>query len=210
MRTKEERIKQSFLRNEFDTFGRWNIPLVRKNKLDVSEVDLICYSDIKANDIDENKQKGVHFFIDDYRMERVYFHFDKQLQRLSQYKFLLTPDFSLYAEMPKAIQLYNVFRNRWCGAYWQSKGITVVPSISWSDGDSFSFCFNGVEQGSIVAIGMIGCKQNRLAFLRGYDAMIENINPTAIICFGVPFPEMRGNIVAIDYQKTRRVNRSGR
>ncbi len=22
--------------------------------------------------------------------------------------------------------------NEWCGAYWQSKGLTVVPTISWS------------------------------------------------------------------------------
>jgi hypothetical protein len=210
MRTIEARSKQTFLRNEFDAFGKWNIPIVRKNELEVSKVVLICFTDIKTNDIDENKAKGVHFFIDDYRMEGIYYNFDKSLHRLSQYKFLLTPDYSLYAEMPRAIQLFNVFRNRWCGAYWQSKGLTVVPTVSWSDTASFDFCFDGIEEGAVVAIGMIGCKRNKTAFLRGYNAMMEKIRPTAVICLGDPFPEMQGNIVAIDYQKTRRVNRNGR
>ena len=210
MHSIEARSKQTFLRNEFDAFGKWNIPIVRKNELDTEAVDLICYTDIKTNDIDENKKKGVHFFIDDYRMEGLYYNYDKPLTRLSQYKFLLTPDYSLYADMPKAVQLFNVFRNRWVGAYWQSKGITVIPTVSWSDSASYEFCFDGIENGSIVAVGMIGCKRNKTAFMRGFDAMVKRLNPSAVICLGDPFPEMQGNIIAINYLKSRRVNRNGR
>jgi len=210
MHSIEARSKQSFLRNEFEAFGRWNIPIIRKNELDLSNVDLICYTDIKTNDITENKTKGVHFFVDDYRMESLYYNFDKSFSRLSQYKFLLSPDYSLYADMPKAIQLFNVFRSRWCGAYWQSKNCIVIPTISWSDATSFDFCFDGVENGSIVAVGMIGCKKNRKGFLYGYNAMLDKINPSAIICLGNPFSEMKGNIITIDYLKSRRVNRDGR
>ena len=210
MHSIEARSKQTFLRNEFDAFGKWNIPIVRKNELDTEAVDLICYTDIKTNDIDENKKKGVHFFIDDYRMEGLYYNYDKSLTRLSQYKFLLTPDYSLYADMPKAVQLFNVFRNRWVGAYWQSKGITVIPTVSWSDSASYEFCFDGIENGSIVAVGMIGCKRNKTAFMRGFDAMVKRLNPSAVICLGEPCPEMQGNIIAINYLKSRRVNRNGR
>ena len=56
----EERSKQTFLRNEFDAFGKWNIPVIRKNELNLEGVNLISYTDIKTNDIDENKLKGVH------------------------------------------------------------------------------------------------------------------------------------------------------
>lgn len=83
MRSIEAGLKQTLLRNEFDTVGKWNIPLIHKDKLDVDRVNLICYADIKTNDIDENRQKGVHFFLDDYRMERIYYNFDKSLPRLS-------------------------------------------------------------------------------------------------------------------------------
>ena len=54
---------------------------------------------------------------------------------------------------------------------------------------------------------MVGCKRNRPAFMRGYDAMIERIDPSAIICFGVPFAEMRGNIISVDYLSSRKVVR---
>ena len=211
MKSKEIRSEQTFLRNEFDACGSWNIPIVRKNKLDLDTVDLICFADIKANDTNENTKKGVHFFIDDYRMDNVYANYEKVLPRLRQYRFILTPDYSLYKDLPRAIQVYNVFRNRWCGAYWQKQGLTVIPTISWSDAPSYDFCFSGVEKGSIVAIGMIGCKRGcKTAFMRGYNAMLERIEPQAVICLGTPFQEMTGNIISIDYMTTRRVDRNGR
>lgn len=210
MLSTEARSRQTFLRNEFDAFGKWNIPIIRKTELDLANVNLISYTDIKTNDIDENRQKGVHFYIDDYRMESLYYYPTRQLERIRQYKFVITPDYSLYRDMPKAIQLFNVFRSRWCGAYWQRQGITVIPTVSWSDTASFEFCFDGIEEGSIVAIATLGCKRSKQAFMRGYNEMLERIKPSAIICFGSPFAEMRGNIIPVDYITSRRVNRHGR
>ena len=99
-------------------------------------------------------------------------------------------------------QLESVAKNRWCGAYWQSKGLTVIPTISWSTPRSFDFCFDGVEKNATVAIGMIGCKGNKTGFMRGYHAMLEKLKPTVIICFGTPFEEMSGNIITSDYRSS--------
>ena len=104
-------------------------------------------------------------------------------------------------------QLESVAKNRWVGAYWQSKGLTVIPTISWGQSQSFELCFDGVEKNSIVAIGMIGCKQTKIQFMRGYHTMLEKIQPSKIICFGTPFDEMQGNIIEIDYMKSRKVVR---
>lgn len=206
----DARSKQTFLRNEFDAFGKWNIPVIRKTKLDLAGVNLISYTDIKTNDIDENKQKGVHFYIDDYRMDGLYYNPTKSLYRLAQYKFLITPDYSLYKDMPKAVQLFNVFRSRWCGAFWQSRNLTVIPAVSWGDASTFDYCFDGIEKGSVVSVGTIGCKRSKASFMRGYNEMLKRVNPSAVICFGSPFAEMRGNIIAVDYNSSRRVNRNGR
>ena len=83
----------------------------------------------------------------------------------------------------------------------------MIPSISWSTARSFEFCFDGVKSGSSVAIGMIGCKKNRLNFMRGYAAMPDKLQPSRIIVFGTPFPEMEGNIVTVDYSASRKVVR---
>ena len=73
----------------------------------------------------------VHFFLYDYRFERVFKNPDNDIEKLSRYKAVLSPDFSMYLEMAPVMQIYNVFCNRWCGAYWASKGIRVIPSVNW-------------------------------------------------------------------------------
>ena len=196
-----------FMRNSYTGHGKWNIPLVKKQTLNTKNLSLIACSDTKANDSPVNIKNGVHFFVDDYRFNGVYNQPQKSLKKFSQYAFLLTPDFSTYADMDLWRQLESVAKNRWCGAYWQNNGLTVIPTISWSTPSSYNFCFDGVENGSIVAIGMIGCKKNRINFMRGYYAMLEKIQPEAIICFGSPFPEMDGNIISIDYHSSRKVVR---
>lgn len=58
-----------------------------------------------------------------------------------------------------------------------------------------------------MGIGMIGCKHEKELFLRGYNKMLETVEPSAIICLGEPFKEMDGNIIAIDYRGSRKVVR---
>ena len=207
MQSKQMRDDSLFMRNNFATTGKWGIPIVKKQDLPVDKVSLVACSDTRANDNEENKKKGVHFFVDDYRFSGIYDHPERSLEKYSQYAFLLTPDFSTYSDMDLWRQLESVAKNRWVGAYWQSKGRIVIPTISWSDARSFEFCFEGVETGSTVAIGMIGCKRNKLHFLRGFWAMVEKIDPSQIICFGTPFPEMQGNLVVVDYRDSRKVVR---
>lgn len=72
---------------------------------------------------------------------------------------------------------------------------------------SYGFCFDGVERNSVVAVGMIGCKRSKAAFMCGYNAMLERIVPSAVICFGSPFKEMDGNIIVVDYLSSRKAVR---
>lgn len=205
MTSKEMRSNSLFMRNGFISRGKWGLPLIKSQKIDTSNIELIACSDTKANDNKINRQKGVHFFVDDYRFSGIYDNPKRSLERYSQYAFLLTPDFSTYADMDLWRQLESVAKNRWVGAYWQSKGLTVIPTVSWGLSQSFEFCFDGIEQGGIVAVGMIGCKCSRSSFMRGYNEMLERLNPKIIIVFGTPFPEMKGNIVSVDYLSSRKV-----
>lgn len=207
MNSKIMRNDPLFLRNSFNSIGKWGIPLVKKQNLDIADVSLIACSDTRANDSENNKNKGVHFFVDDYRFSGIYNNPERSLKRYSQYAFLLTPDFSTYADMDLWRQLESVAKNRWVGAYWQSKGKIVIPTISWSDARSFEFCFDGVELGSTVAVGMIGCKRSHIGFMRGYNEMLERLQPERVIVFGTPFPEMKGNITSVDYLSSRKVVR---
>jgi len=152
----------------------------------------------------KNLYKGVHFFVDDWRFETLYDKPERSFDTLSKYRFVLTPDYSLYSEMPMWRQIESIGKARWVGANWQRKGLTVVPTVSWARTRSFDFCFEGIERHCTVAVGMIGCKSNRRAFMQGYNEMLRRIEPEAVICFGTPFPEMRGNVIVVDYFSSRK------
>ncbi|WP_312644327.1 DUF4417 domain-containing protein [Hydrogenoanaerobacterium sp.] len=131
---------------------------------------------------------------------------DNDIEKLRRYRAVLSPDFSVYLEMNPTIQLYNTFRNRWCGAYFASKGIRVIPSVSWGNENTFNFCFMGIPKGSIVAVStyMVSEHNNhqdqKEIFLKGYNEMLRQIEPERIICYNQPFPEMQGNIIFVDYE----------
>ena len=137
----------------------------------------------------------------------IYNHPEKSLAKLKQYKFVCTPDFSIYSEMDKWRNIENVAKNRWVGAYWQEHGLIVIPTISWGKPSTFDYCFDGVEEGSIVAISTLGCKKAKRDFLIGYEEMKKQINPAAIICFDTPFEEIKDEVICVNYLQSRKVVR---
>lgn len=207
MKSAEMRGSVLFHRNCFKTMGDWQIPVVERQSIDLEDIGLISYTDTRANDLEKNRKKGVHFFIDDYHFEGVYRNPERSLARLSQYRFLLTPDYSSYSDMNYWRQMESIAHSRWGGAFWQDQGQVVIPTISWSDRRSYDFCFDGVEKHSVVAVGMIGCKRSKREFMCGYNEMLYRIEPEAVICFGRPFDEMEGNIISVDYIESRKVER---
>ncbi len=131
---------------------------------------------------------AVHFFLDDYRFETTWSRPWKALAALRPYTTLLTPDFSLYRDWPLMLQLWNVYRNRWCGRFWQEQGFTVIPAISWSTAVSYDFCFLGVPRRSVVAVSAVGVKLDEpLAyrlFVDGFQEMVERLEPNVVLSYG--------------------------
>ena len=141
----------------------------------------------------------------DYKFERVWKNPDADIEKLKRYRAVLTPDFSMYTDMAPVMQLYNTFRNRWCGAYFASKGMRVIPTVSWGNENTFEFCFDGIEKGSTVAVStyMVSAHNNhsdqKAFFMKGYNELLRRIEPEKIVCYNEPFPEMQGDIVFVDY-----------
>jgi hypothetical protein len=130
---------------------------------------------------------GRHFF-DDYRFETVWTRPLKALEALQPYRMLLSPDFSLYIDWPRTLQIWNTYRNRWCGAFWQAQGFIVIPTICWSTPDSYDFCFLGVEPRSLVAISTVGVDldhpMQRHLFMEGFEELVSRLSPSAVLCYG--------------------------
>lgn len=160
----------------------WQMPIILND--DFIPKDLIGFNYAKSS---ENKDCGIHFYVDDYQFERVWNYPEKYVDVLKEYECILSPDFSLYLDMPMPMKIWNIYRSRLVGQYFQSKGIKVIPTISWAEKETFSFCFLGIPKGSIVSISTIGVKQdpNALQIWRdGVDEMIKQIEPKAILVYG--------------------------
>lgn len=178
-----------FLRNQFRGDGVFKLPIIRRQEIDLKDVALIGYDHTKPTD-SKNANRFVHFFLDDYKFEAI----------------VLSPQFSAYYIMPYASQIYHTFRSRWCGAYFQSKGLTVIPTVYWGKPQSYWYCFDGIEAGCVVAVSTVGVRKEKDFFLQGYGEMLRRIKPKAILCYGAIFPEMQGNVIEVSYADSNHLN----
>ncbi len=130
---------------------------------------------------------GVHFFIDDYQFERLWNKPERYLELLKKFECVLTPDFSLYMDMPVPMQQWNEYRRRALGNWWQRNGMKVIPTLSWSVPESYGFCFDGLPKHATVAVSTIGVKNDNAATSIWNDGMTEamrRLHPRRVLLYG--------------------------
>ncbi|MBQ0017871.1 MAG: DUF4417 domain-containing protein [Clostridiales bacterium] len=153
---------------------------------------IISFSDsLRTNDFDQ----WVHFYEDDSNFERLWNRPSVYLPRLMKFKGVISPDFSLYRDMPLVMQAWNTYRNRATGHWLQSNGIHVIPNIRWSDRRSFEFCCLGVQEHSPIFIGshgLIKIKEERRMFEAGLDYVVNTLHPSTILVYGATPKEIFG------------------
>lgn len=141
---------------------------------------------------------GVHFFLHDYQFERVWKYPDRYVDVLKKFAFVLSPDFSPYADMPNALQIYNTYRNRWCGRYWQEHGIKVIPTFNMGNPDLFKMFCAGIPKHSTIAISTMGeGRWGNFEKIRAFwDTIMWQLKPETVLLYGKDLTkELRGNIV---------------
>lgn len=131
--------------------------------------------------------KGVHFYLYDYMFERIWNSPFQYFEKLKRFDCCISPDFSLYTDMPIAMQIWNTFRNRLLTQMMQDYGIEVIPAIMWSTPESYEFCFDGMPKHSVLAVETVGCaknKEDKKCWFDGMTAAMERLEPTGIILYG--------------------------
>lgn len=145
-----------------------------------------------------------HFYYDDYKFISAWREPDKYIERLKKFKAVVSPDFSLYTDFPRALQILSCYRRQWCGAFWQSQGIDVIPDVVWGDEKSFEYCFDGIPKGGTVAVSTVGVKNDKQwndkesdMFRAGYNEMMKRLEPTTVLFYGAMIEGCEGNIIRI-------------
>lgn len=181
-----ERTANGYNLHDYDdgrATGDWDIPTLEK--VIYTPDNLIGFNYVKSTP--PTPGTGVHFFLDDYQFERIWNNPDEYCPMLAEYDCVLTPDFSLYMEMPLAMMLWNTYRSRLIGQILQDYGATVIPTVSLADKRSFAFCFDGLPQGGTIAVSTIGVKLSDEAsqiWVDGMDECLKRAKPNNVIVYG--------------------------
>ena len=131
---------------------------------------------------------AVHFFLDDYRFEAAWNDPPATLRRLAEAEAVLSPDFSMWAEMPYPMLVWQAYRNRWMGAYWQSRGLRVIPTAQWG-ADPQEWMLMGLPEHSVLAVQAYAKDADGARSLEdGWRMMEDVLAPTMVLVYGeLPF-----------------------
>jgi len=191
--------------------GVLEIPAIEAPKEIIIPEGIIPFSQIaRSRTYDET----VAFYEYDLKFSKILTSTGECLEELRKFKGIISPDFSLYRDMPLCLQIANTYMNRAVGHYLQTKGLYVIPNIRWGDERTYTtgvlpekIAFLGAPKHSIVSIGSYGCiqgKRNQFHFKNGLNAMIDELEPEVVLVYGsMPdsiFGDIKNKTRFIQYQ----------
>lgn len=175
-------VFNAFLVKNAEYDGKDEIPFINGSQ-DIPNKLLVFSKCISSKDYNQ----WVMFYEDDAMFERIWNNPEKYLETLKKYKGVISPDFSLYRDMPLVMQKWNTYRNRAIGHWLEENGIKVIPNIRFGDERSFEFCIDGIRKNSIISIGthgLIKVKEDRDYLKKGLEYVVAKINPPIIVVYG--------------------------
>lgn len=181
-----------------DTIGKFDMPKLYPTIYTPKE--LIGFANINKAD----SESCIHFYQDDYQFERIWNRPMLYVDKIKEYDCALTPDFSLYSDMPIAMMIWNIYRSRLIGQIMQRNGLTVIPTVSWADSRSFDFCFDGLPQQSTLSVSTIGVhrsKKRTKLWQDGVEEMLQRLKPAELLIYGQPIKYKWPEDMKIKYYK---------
>lgn len=197
-----ERTMNRLRLREFDPYraaGYYQIP--KLERCDYVPESLRDFNDFVTGG---GETDTVHFFIDDYRFERIWTQPERYIGMMKERaKAVLTPDFSLYTDMPEALRIYNVYRSRLIGQMMQDAGLKVIPTLQWAQKSTFRYAFDGLPKGGTVAVSTVGVMVDgdRDIWRLGMQEAIKRLSPSTILLYGAEMPEFEFGEIRVKQYK---------
>ena len=121
--------------------------------------------------------------------------------------------------------LWQTYRTRWLGRYFQESGLSVIPTVQWADEETLDFICDGVPKGcNSIAVQLQTCLGGTKIESTGttisksetnikcLQAVLDHIKPKSLLVYG--HPKLRdqqlkqvkfgGKIVTVDSHSYRR------
>ena len=203
-------VFENITKGQYDGENYYGIPDLEPTQTTGDKLLRFC----DFNQIDDHENYIAHFYYDDYKFINAWREPDLYIEKLKKFKAVISPDFSLYTDFPRALQILSCYRRNWCGVYWKEKGIDVIPDVVWGDEESFNYCFLGLPKHSTLAVSTVGVtnddewngKEDDI-FRKGYNEMLNRLEPTTVIFYGSEIEGLEGNIIRVPsfYEERRKM-----
>ncbi len=135
-----------------------------------------------------NKDCGIHFFIEDYQFERIWAYPYRYIGVLKGFRCVISPDFSIYTDMPNPVAAWQVYRARLLTQWWQTHGINVIYNVPIVKPSVRNLVFEGIVPHGIIALrSPISYRSNsmgRSLFFSTIDDIMERLHPVQLLYFG--------------------------
>lgn len=186
----------------------WNAYLLENAQYSNTGLPLFECSEVVPSDVISFKNASqacdsnpwIHFYESDNLLELVWESPQFYVDKLKRFPGIISPDLSIYRDMPQPLQIFNNFRNRTLAHWFSEQGFKVIPNIRWGDESTYSFCFDGIEANKPVCVSTLGVlkhKEDRESFKRGFAEMVRRLSPSIIIVYG----QMPADVFS-DYQES--------
>lgn len=111
----------------------------------------------------------------------------KYLDEMLDHPGIISWDFSMYRNMPFALQYWNCFRGRLLGSLYERYGGTCIPNIRPSDIRSLKYSLDGLPTEATVSMGTLGAiktSEDRTAFRMYVEAVVKRLKLKNIMIYG--------------------------
>jgi hypothetical protein len=167
----------------------------------------------------------IHFYELDEKSTRFLNNPWSYLSHLKQFKGVTGLDCSVCRDFPLVEQKHYTYLNHAFDFWLQRNDIPVIPNIRTGDERSYDFCFLGVPQNSVIAVGMHGCvkqKDDLYYAVKGIRETIKQLQPRAIVIYGalpievsvilrqnrIPFKVFKSDIATVFNQRKNSSNKT--
>lgn len=175
-------VFRSFLVKNASYDGYLEIPCL-KPEYQVPNRLILFSKAVRSCDFDS----WIHFYEDDAAFERIWNAPNKYLPIIKKFNGVITPDFSVYRDMPLVMQQWNIYRSRAIGHWLQENGVSVIPNIRFGDERTYEVSCVGIQKHGTIAVGSHGCiklSSDRSYFVNGLEYVVDRLEPSILVVYG--------------------------
>ena len=165
--------------------GPDQVPVLRRFDAEYLPTHLVAFNDRGRGH--DPIDTGIHFYKRDQALSSVVVNPLNWIDRIFDYKCVLTPDITLSSNLPRWQRVRNTVYSRAVGAVWQSRGIHVLPSLRWVDSKDYDFVKSGLEYGTCFAVssyGVLSDPEKTRDFNNGLKHFQRELKPQEILIYG--------------------------